>query len=128
MSQRFWIPTALAVLEAVALAVVCVFWLSARHRAERLEGPANELRKYCRLVHAALEIDEADFKDPGRRDAAAIRFFEPIANHSYREIMMCAKNRPDLSPHDACLEAKDYDCLAQLAKKSAEEVAAALED
>jgi hypothetical protein len=128
MSQRFWIPAVLAVLEAIALAVVCVLWLSARHRAERLEGPADELRKYCRLVHAALEIDEADFKDPARRDAAAVRFFEPIANHSYREIMMCAKTRLDLSRHDACLEAKDYACLAQLAQQSANSVAAGLEE
>lgn len=128
MSWRIWTLGLVALVETIVVVVLVLVLVSARRRAEEFEAAATELHTYCKLVHAALEIDRDELRDPASQHSASFRFYEGYTGHSYREIVMCAKRRPALSRHDSCLIAGDYECLAELASAAEQEVAAALSE
>lgn len=124
MSARAWIIglVAASVVEAIAVIMLLLLWMSARGRAEELDERAAIVRDYCKVVRTGLQYDRDHLRDPKRREAASFRFYEGIAGHSYSEIMMCSRHPPDLSHHDECVAAGDYECLAKLADESARAV------
>jgi hypothetical protein len=80
--------------------------------------------KYCNGVRVALGMDivELERGDPRMRMAAADRFNENVAGHSWQEIQLCAVVSPDLSRRDDCRLTDDYQCLARLAQQAMESI------
>jgi len=111
-SRRFGIATSIA---AVVLAVGLVV---SRLQVSRLQPKAAKFERRCAVVRLAMHMDATELADPALQQEASRRFYEPVAAHSYDEIMACAARPLDLSSHDRCLLTRDYSCLAELAHKA----------
>ena len=107
---------------AVALIIVTLMWFRARGRVADLESESAKLSERCHFVRVSIESDASHLKDPAQQAAAAARFLEPVAGHSYAEVKMCLSHPVDLTGHSKCQLARDFGCLAAMAENAARSI------
>ena len=120
--MRKWQTIAIIGVLSVLLVCSCVL-LILRERCSDEDGLAR-LRSYCTTVHVGFDMDARDLagSDEVRRREAADRFGSQTIYHSEQELQLCADRVPDLSTRDACWLARDYVCLAKLARGAADAI------
>jgi hypothetical protein len=112
----------LAVGAVIGASLFALFELLELHTPrDRVDSGLARLRTYCTTVYVALDMDARDLEsgDPKRQQEAADRFGGQTTYHSEQEIGLCASSLPDLRTRDVCWLAKDYSCLAKLARSTA---------
>lgn len=119
MKIQMIIPIGIITSVVVVCGIALYSSISSRAAANaEHEARDNRLHDYCVQVHAAVDLDARDLVsgDERRMTAAADRFAQLTTFHSEQEIALCSKTAPNFDKRDRCWIAKDYDCLAELAR------------
>lgn len=122
MKQRYmWLLALVCVVTAV-IGGYANYRLIGRTDRDRANAKrVLRLEEYCATVSAAIGMDARELasSDPDRQSAAADRFCGSATYHSEQEILLCSTTPPDLTDRDQCWIARDYTCLAKLARDAA---------